>query len=285
MVAAPTTLLELRRSRRDNPSWLVSLVLPEIGGGRLGRSELAALEDRPEARALKISGLDQDVFEILISEYAAQFSAIEFWKCPRITDLSPLEDLPGLELVAFYWNQRATRLWDLTRNPRLTGLHFDDFTRLHDLRDLERGGTLRELGFGDAVWSTSVFESLEPLAGLERLQGLRFTAKKIEDGRIEPLARLRGLADLSFPTNLFTTRQVAWLRAHLPAPLESASLSPVIHLKRAVEAKGKTRDVRLVGRGKPFLSSLTDAARIQKHVAEFDRLVAGFRSDPSLPPQ
>lgn len=186
MVVAPTTLLELRQSRRDSPSWLVSLVLPEIGGGRLDRSELAVLDDRPEERALKVSGLDQGVFEVLISEYATQFSAIEFWKCPRITDLGPVEDLP----------------------------------------DLERGETLRELGFGDAVWSTSVFESLEPVAGLERLQSLRFTAKKINDGRIERLGHLRGLTDLSFPSNLFTTRQVAWLRAHLPGPLGSARSLP-----------------------------------------------------------
>ncbi|MGZ6081783.1 MAG: hypothetical protein ACXWK4_13280 [Myxococcaceae bacterium] len=284
MDPAPTTLLELRRAQRTSAPWLVSLVQPEIGGGRLDQAQLAALEERPEARVLKVSGLDQAVFEVLVSEHATRFTAIHFWKCPRITDLTPLEALPDLELVAFYWNQRATRLWDLSRNPRLRGLHFDDFTRLHDLGDLERGGTLTELSFGDAIWSTSVFESLEPLAGLDRLRSLRFDAKKIVDGRIEPLGHLHGLTELAFPSNLFTTRQVAWLRARLPT-LETPSLSAVLELSRPVELDGKTRDVRLVGKRKPFLSSVVDEARIRRHVDEFDRQVAEFTVDPSLPPQ
>jgi hypothetical protein len=284
MTSGPRSLRELRRSHTDDEPWLVNLVLPEIGGGRLEPSGLAVLEERPDATALRISGLDQASFETLVTEYAARFTAVEFWKCPRIADLSPLESLPRLELVAFYWNQRATRLWDLSCNPSLTGLHVDDFTRLHDLRDLEGGGSLRELGFGDLIWSTSVFESLGPLARLSGLERLAFTAKRIEDGRIQPLGELHGLTELSFPSNLFTTRQVAWLRAHLPPTLDSESLSPLRILKRPVEYRGRTRDVLLVGKRQPFLSSVADAARIERHVRRFDDMVADFRRDPTLPP-
>ena len=194
----------------------MTLVLPEIGGGRLDASHLATIADHPEAHALTVSGLDQPTFERLVTEHGRQFSAIEFWKCPRIADLSPLEDLPGLRLVSFYWNQRATRLWDLTRTPGLAGLNLDDFTRLHDLADLAEGTNLRELAFGDMIWSTSVYTTLEPVGTLTGLRSLAFSAKKIEDGRIDPLGHLTGLEELSFPTNLFTTRQVAWLRARLP---------------------------------------------------------------------
>lgn len=88
----------------------MNFVLPQIGGGRLDESHLTAIGEHASARALRISGLDQATFESLVARYGKQFSAIEFWKCPRIADLSPLEDLPDLQLVAFYWNQRATRL-------------------------------------------------------------------------------------------------------------------------------------------------------------------------------
>jgi hypothetical protein len=201
------------------------LISAEAGGGRLREAELDVIARQPDATALVISGLDQETFEYLITRYGAQFLAIEFWKCPRIADLSPLEELPGLRLARFYWNQRATRLWTLARNPGLTGPSFEDFTRLHDLSDLQAGRSLQELAFGDALHSTSVFESLEPLAGLDGLQSLDFNAKRIDDGRVEPIGELTGLTSLRFPTNLFTTRQVAWLRARLPESVKSDALA------------------------------------------------------------
>jgi hypothetical protein len=126
--------------------------MPEGDSNRLDESQLAVIGEHPNAQALRIGGLGQAAFERLVTDYGTQFSAIEFEKCPRIADLSPLEDLPDLQLVSFFWNQRATRLWNLARNPRLTGLKFEDFIHLHDLRELEKGASLQELEFGDATW-------------------------------------------------------------------------------------------------------------------------------------
>lgn len=284
MQGGPATLAELRKAYRDDQPWLLKLVLPDVGGGRFDESHMELIASHPEVSALRVSGLDQATFEALVSRFGPQFSAIDFWKCKRIADLTPLEDLPHLRLVSFYWNQRATRLWDLTRTPNLTGLHFDDFTRLHDLDDLSRGFGLNELEFGDAVWDTSVFESLEPLAALTALKSLKLSAKRINDGRIEPLAALQELKSLSFSSRQFTTRQVAWLRARLPDSVQSEALEPVRRLSRPLQRERKQLDVLLVGKRKPFLNSVQDAARIEKHVDAFWRLVAEFRADPSLSP-
>ncbi len=214
MDAGPATLAELRH--KDEPhSWLFSLVLPEIASGRLTVSDLASVDVPASATALRVSGVDQASFEALVSRLGSRFSAIEFWKCPRIADLSPLEDLPQLRVVSFYWNQRATRLSDLGKTPELSGLRIGDFSRLHNLVDLATAGSLVELEFGDAVWDTSVFDSLEPLSPLTGLRALTLSAKKITDGRIEPLAALQQLTSLSFASNQFTTEQVAWSRATL----------------------------------------------------------------------
>jgi hypothetical protein len=263
---------------------LFRLVLPEIGGGRMREADLATIADHPEASALQVSGLDQQTFERLVADYGGQFTGIEFWKCPRIADFSPLEDLPDLQLVAVYWNQRTTRLWDLSRNSKLRGLRFDDFTRLHDLRDVSGGGALKELEFGDLIWSTSVFDTLEPLAALTGLESLRFDAKRITDGRVQPLGELRSLRSLRFPPNQFTTRQVAWLRARLPGSLQSPSLEPVLTMRQPLQLHGKPRDVRLVGKQKPFLHSVLDAPRVEKHVTEFWRMVDEFSRDPAAQP-
>jgi hypothetical protein len=282
--AAPSDLAELQRATDRRPAWLAELVQPEVGGGRTTADQLRGLEEFPGATALRVSGLDQPTFERLIARHGHRFSALHFWKCPRIEDLSPLEDLPHLELAAFYWNQRARRLWNLARNPALRGLQFRDFTRLHALDDLAAGSALTEIVFGDAVWNTSVFHTLDPLAGLSGLRSLRFTAKKINDGRIQPLGQLVGLAQLNIPTNLFTTEQIAWLRARLGDGVEAPALAPFVRLEKPLELNGKARDLLLVGKRKPFLNSKSDSARVNRHIAEFDRLVAQFRGHPALEP-
>lgn len=275
----PRTFRDLRPPYRGLPPWVLNL--RNAFGEPFDGSRLEEIGEHPDALALEISGLDQATFERLVAGYGAQFLSIELSKCPRIADLSPLEDLPDLRLVQIFWNQRATRLWDLSRNPGLTGLSFEDFSRLHDLNDVHQAASLEELVFGNKMWVRSEFASLEPLAALGRLRSLEFNAKRIEDGRVEPLGELTQLERLIFPFNQFTTRQVAWLRARIPASLESQSLDPMVTVKRS---SAGDKDVLLIGKRKPFLDSVTHAARIAKHVDEFWRMVEDFQRDPTLKP-
>jgi len=285
MPSEPRRFSDLVPPYRGSPPWLLSLVMPELSGGRITEKQLAVIGEHPGALALTISGLNQANFEKLITGYGRQFLAIDFFKCPRIADLTPLEDLPDLRLAAFFWNQRATRLWDLSRSRALTGLRFEGFNRLHDLADLRAGTELRELDFSGARWGTSFFESLEPLAALSDLRSLSFGATRINDGRIEPLGGLTKLEELAIPTNMFTTRQLAWLRARLPDSVKSRSLAPIEQLKDPVEDdRGNPLDVMLIGKHKPFLNSVKNQARIRKHADEFWQMVDAFRSDPALKP-
>ncbi|WP_162943589.1 hypothetical protein [Arthrobacter celericrescens] len=285
MESGPRDLTELRRAGDAHPSWFLDLVQPEIGGGRLDVSLLSKIDANPRATALRVSGLNQSSFERLVSDHGSQFKEIEFWKCPKLQDLTPLEDLPDLRMVSIFWNQRATRLWDLARTPRLSALRIDDFTRLHQLDDLYAGQTLKELIVGDAVWDKSTFETLEPLGTLRNLLNLSLLPKRIDDGRVQPLGSLTNLKTLRIPYNLFTTEQLAWLRAHLPEAVESDALAAVLPLKPPLHVGGKPRDVLLIGKRKPFLNSELDAARIRKHELGFQEMVAAFRGDPSLSPK
>ncbi|MHA3701669.1 hypothetical protein ACXR2U_05750 [Jatrophihabitans sp. YIM 134969] len=278
----PRDLADLTQvAGRAQPDWLVSLVQPQLSGGRLEAAQLETLGAGGEASTLRVSGLDQATFETLVADHGHRFTALHFWKCPRLADLSPLEDLPQLEYVAFFWNQRATRLWDFTRTPRLRGLSFEDFTRVRALDDLRAATTLQELVCGDVTDRTSVVETLDPLAGLTRLRRLEVRPRSVADGRIEPLGHLTELEVVDLPTNLFTRQQYAWLRARLPgAAAGSRVLHPLLELGRPLNGK----DVLLIGRRQPFLNRATDAARIQKHVDRFEAEVAAFRADPSRLP-
>ena len=284
MEPGPKDLLELRRASDTLPPWFLNLVQPEIGGGKLDPSQFSALDENPRATALRVSGLDQSTFEHLVSDHGTQFQAIEFWKCPRLEDLTPLENLSALRMVSFYWTQRSPRLWNLARTPDLTALRFEDFTRLHQLDDLRAGASLEEVVFGDAVWAKSTFETLEPLSMLTGLRSLSLHPKRIDDGRVQPLGALTNLEKLSIPTNLFTTEQIAWLRARLPETVESRALAALLRLEKPLELDGKARDILLIGKRKPFLNSKLDADRISKHVRSFEKMVNSFRDDPTREP-
>ena len=52
----------------------------DVGGGKITRQEIDIIKDFPDAKALKISGLNQETFEYLIGHYGQQFKRIYFLK-------------------------------------------------------------------------------------------------------------------------------------------------------------------------------------------------------------
>lgn len=263
----------------------LSLVQRDISGGRISRDEIDTIQQYPEVREITLSGLKQDTFEYFIVRYARQFKAIHFWKCPLVVDLSPIESLAELEYILFFWNQRVERLWNFSGMPSLKGLAFDDFTRMHDLSDLEHASSLQELHFGDLIWNKYILNSLSPLAVCKKLKHLSFSAKKVLDGRIEPIASLQSLERLDFPTNLFTTEQVAWLKAHLPPTVESRVLAAHWKLAQPIPFNGKDKDILIVGKRKPFLDSTRDGQRLERYMSQFDAMHAWFVRNPGALPE
>ena len=67
--------------------------------------------------------------------------------------------------------------------------------------------------------------------------------------------------------------------------MKSDVLAPFTRLKQTLTIKGRKLDVMVNGKGKPLLSSDVDAAKLARHVAEFDAMVRRFTDDPSLEPK
>jgi hypothetical protein len=278
----PTSLADLTNIRNNNPRY-VDLVRPEIGGGRFGVADVQRIRAMPDAATLRVSGLDQPAFEALVTRFGSQFAGLDLWKCPRISDLRPIERCPNVTHLAIYWNQRVTRLWDFKKTPRLRGLRFLDFTRLRSLEDLGNAASLEELEFGDAIWNKNVVASLAPLEPLRGLRRLAIGVKGIEDNRVQPLASLQRLEVFECSARLFTTEQCAWLRAHLPQSTKGMALEPIMRFD-ALTGKGWDKDVLVIGKRKPFLSSRKDAAKIQRYVDAYWALVEKYRTVPGADP-
>lgn len=276
-----SSLWDLRKRAPDSPT-RVTLIQPELSGGKTTRSEIDALLSRG-ASVVTVSGLDQDTFEYAMRRYGEQLVALHFWKCPRIDDFSPLESVDKLTFAAFYWNQKATRLWNFSKTPLLSGLFFENFKRLEDLTDLAGALSLQALEFGNGFTGRSVVHSLEPLAHLKALRSLAINPSRVLEGGIFPIASLISLRELSFSQRLFPVEQIAWLRAHLPDTLRSEALTPT----RPVPIKGikLPGDLLVNGKGGPLLSADKDVIRVRRFVAQFEALVQMYRDNPELRPE
>ncbi len=263
----------------------LSLVLDNISGGRISTEEIDTIRKYPQATEITISGLRQDTFDYFLSTYASQFKAIHFWKCPLVNDLRMIESLPAVEHITYYWNQRAEALWDFRKTPALRSLRFEDFTRMHDLSQISEARSLEELDFGNKIWRTYVVDSLEPLRACTGLKKLYFSVKKIVDNRIEPLAALENLEALDFPSNQFSTEQIAWLKVHLPPTVQSNVLQPFWKTDRSFHISGKNKDTFIVGKRKPFLDSVLDKKRVERYVENFNRMCRWFEENLDAAPE
>ena len=260
------------------------VALTDVSGGRIAKDEIDVIREFPSATEIAISGLTQDTFEYFIENYGHQFKAIIFWKCPLVSSLKAMEDLDQVEYIVYFWNQRAEHLWDFSKTKALKGFCYDDFTRMHDISEIAGAPALEDLRFGDRVWKKYILNTLGPIRECTTLKSLSFSAKKILDGKIEPLAHLKQVEHLLFPSNLFSTEQVAWLKAHLPDTVVSKVLNAYRTIEKPLKISGKDKDTFIVGKGKPFLSSVEDKARISKYVAQFNEMHLWFLENPKALP-
>jgi hypothetical protein len=267
----------------DNDDYL-SLIQRDISGGRITKQEIDSIKQYPNANEISISGLTQDTFEYFVENFARQFRAIIFWKCPLVQDLKAISSLDKVEYIVYFWNQRVEELWDFKKTKSLKGFCFDDFTKMHDISAISDSPFLEELHFGDKVWSKCILNTLQPLRKCVSLKNLSFSAKKILDGKIEPLAELTNLYQLFFPANQFSTEQVTWLKAHLPHSITSISLQAFWTIENPIIMNGKNKDTLIVGKRKPFLDSVQEKDKLAKYVSQFNDMYHWYLENPTASP-
>jgi len=255
----------------------ISLLQFEINGGKATKGDIDLISNYPKIREIKISGLQQDTFEYFISKYANQFKRIYFWKCPKIESFESLKYLIDIESLSFYWNQKTTNLWDMSKNIKLKSVDITDFIHLTHLNDLQNENTIEHFSVGIGFNGKAYLDSVKPFESCKKLKTLNFSINKLLDNDIKPLIRIESLEELDFPTNLFTTEQVAWLKAHLSEKVKSKTINSVKLIESPFEIDSKIIDTIIVGKGKPMLSSFVDQKRIEKYKGEFDALVTKFK--------
>ena len=252
----------------------------DIGGGRITVSDIDRLRDFPEADTVTISGLQQDTFAYFIHTYGKQLKAIRFFKDKLIEDLSLLGTLPQLEYVYFFANQRVHTLWDMSNNTSLTGLCIEDFSRLSSIEGIERAPALKDFRIGNAIWNKTVIDSFMPLANTG-VENLSFTGRAIADNDLSFMEMLPNLKAFDFPTNTFTTEQVAWIAANY-SQVNGFAIKAKRDCKlfesndNLIEVPGTI----IVGKRKPALIVKGNEAKINKYVLSFEALKVKYKGVP-----
>jgi hypothetical protein len=169
---------------------------------------------------------------------------------------------------------------DVLGDVPLTWLELENNRASCDLSFLKRLPQLQGLavtGDGNSI-KTITLKSLAPLRALSHLQWLRLTTVKVEDGSLAPLADLPSLKYLQL-SNRFSVKEIAGLAGRMPQ-VRSDWFEPVGRpvTWRACKTCGEKTMVMLSGKGTTMLCTACDAARVDKHIAEFERIAQAARS-------
>jgi hypothetical protein len=248
---------------------------PDIGGGRITCEEIDVFENYPDIDTLSIKGLTQPTFEYFIKKYGHRIKAIRFFKNKLVEDWSLLAGLKNLEFVSYFHNQRITQLWDMSGNTALKGLHISDFSRLKTVKGIEKAPSLEIFSIGDAVWPKAEIDSFAPLANT-KIKWLDFGGKSIKDNDVSFVKDMPCLERFDFPSNLFTTEQIAWIVANRP-DVQGCCFQPA---EEYIDDFDNTSRTIIIGKRKPVLKTAVHKQRIERYVQEFYALVEKYKGVP-----
>lgn len=93
----------------------------DITGGTITYEEIDKVSEYQGTNKLMISNLKQDAFEYFVRTQGHKCKEIMFWKNKLVEDWSILSTLREVKFIGFFYNQRITRLWDMSENNSLEG--------------------------------------------------------------------------------------------------------------------------------------------------------------------
>ena len=228
--------------------------------------------------AVELQGLlPEHIADIL--PYLKDVKYLSLFKCNRLDDLSFIEELTELRGVYIYWNQKATKLFDARRLPKLTVLSIEEANKLTDFSGLESSNieNLKIWGcnFLGSFTPKTVIADFEIFAKMPKLKFLNLVPVKNEDSRADLLAlsKLTALEKFHILEGYFTFEQFAWLKSKLP---HTAGIEPL----REWENWENETVWSIIGRKKPTVKKRETADEYEAH---FYALVSKYKTHKNPP--
>lgn len=222
---------------------------------------------------LEICGMNQESLEYFVLHHAKSYRFLSFFKCQLIQDFSPLEDLPNLEEVNVYWNIRADKLWNFSRNDSLRTISISDAKKLTLNPDLlKTSQVLENVLFSGSIFTNYPMESLDCFSDMPALKYLWLNNIRLNDRSMNALKTLPSLERFDFDAGMLTTEEIAWIVAKYPQL--SGKCLCAYNKEDAL-----LNDVRVCGFRKPGLDLPQHQKRLDKYVAQFNELVEKYRNE------
>jgi len=217
-----------------------------------------------------ISGLNQKYFEYFCKNIAQKFEIIQFRKCNLIKDFTSFELLNKTHFIIIDWNNKATKLWNMSNNVQLKGLYFNDLMKVTALDGIEYAPSLTELHIGEGPDVRLFLETLTPLMDCNNLEKINITISGILDGSAVPILKMKSLKEANFKTDLLETEQFAMLAAKL----HNVDLSPNKPYKICGHLAFE-RNVMVVGKKKPWLK--INSKKLKQYENEWNEYIEKYK--------
>lgn len=221
---------------------------------------LEHLSSLPHIETMWIYSVNQKEFDLIINLINPKTLYIYEM---RAEDLSALERLENVEKLYLCWNTKASKLWDMSKNPNLKYLSIEDFKRLNQIAPIKSCHNLKELNLAGGIWNTLNIDTLSSIKFLQNLRVLGLSNIKLKDESLEPICHLKNLLELEL-SNQFPTEEFARLSVKLPLT-KCEYFQPFVKLENSIDGK----DIMVIGKRKPFLNSSKDIEKIQKYAEQF----------------
>lgn len=222
---------------------------------------------------LEICGMNQKSLEYFVQHYGKSYRYLSFFKCQLIQDFSPLEDLGNLEEVSLYWNIRADKLWDFSKNVSLRTIGISDAKKMTlNPELLKTSNVLETVCFSGSIFNNYLMESLECFADMPELKHLWLNNIRLNNKNLDPLKSMPALERFDFDAGMLTTEEIAWIVAKYP------NLSGKC-LCAYNKEDAMLNDVRVCGFRKPGLDLPQHQKRLDKYIAQFNALVEKYKNE------
>ena len=222
---------------------------------------------------MEICGMNQQSLEYFVQHYGKSYRYLSFFKCQLIQDFSPLEDLDNLEEVSLYWNIRADKLWNFSKNHSLRTISVSDAKKMTLNPELLKTSNVMEtVCFSGSIFNNYPMESLECFTGMPALKQLWLNNIRLNNKNLDALKNMPALERFDFDAGMLTTEEIAWIVAKYP------NLSGKC-LCAYNKEDALLNDVRVCGFRKPGLDLPLHQNRLDKYIAQFNALVEKYRNE------
>lgn len=253
----------------------INLVQKEVSGGVISFEQIDTIRDFPDSKSIIISGLKQDTFEYFVNTYGKQFQAITFWKNKGVLDLSALSSLSEIEYISYFFNQKVSKLWDMTNNKKLIGLSLTDFSKLHSLDGIEKAVNLEYFDVGNRVEARMEIESFKPIVNTN-IRHFSWGGNKVQDNDFGCLAHSK-IEELDIAPTQFTLLELAQLLALFPKTLKGTITKP--YIKGGVKDKDGYIEHYFLCKRKKTCVKGQDDERFAIYLNEFERILKECREN------